>query len=97
MRRSCFTLTSFLLAGFIFAFGMAQPLQAQDIFARISPEDVLTMLDRPDVVILDVRTGASWDLATTKISGAIRESPDVAIDTWIGKYVKYKTYVLYCS
>jgi hypothetical protein len=97
MRRSKFTLTLFLFAGFIFVSGMAQSLQAQDTGPVLYPADLITMLDRPDVVILDVRAGASWDLATTKISGAIRESPDVAIDTWIGKYVKYKTYLLYCS
>ena len=96
MRRSGFTLTLFLFAGFIFVSGMVLHLQAMEIAVPIIyPEDLISMLDRPDVVILDVRSSVSWEQTTTKIRGAIREDPGIEIDTWISKYPKYKTYVLY--
>lgn len=98
MRRRGFTLTLFLFAGFIIVFGMVLHLQAMAMeiaVSRIYPEDLISMLDRPDVVILDVRSGTSWEPATTKIRGAIREDPGIEIDTWISKYPQYKAYVLY--
>jgi hypothetical protein len=98
MRRSGFILTWLMIAGFIMVSGTVAHLQAMEKVIAIPivyPEDLLSMLDRPDVVILDVRSTASWEPATTKIRGAIREDPGIDINTWIGRYPKYKTYVLY--
>jgi rhodanese-related sulfurtransferase len=71
-----------------------QAMEGEIAVSRIYPEDLISMLDRPDVVILDFRSSPSWDQSTTKIRGAIRIG---ATDTWISEYPKYRTYVLYCS
>jgi rhodanese-related sulfurtransferase len=52
------------------------------------------MLGKPDVVIVDVRTGSDWNASTSKIKGAVREEAD-KVDSWIEKYPRDKTLVFY--
>ena len=61
---------------------------------RISKEDLKEMLGKSDVVIVDVRTGSDWNASTSKIKGAVREEAD-KVDSWIEKYPRDKTLVLY--
>ncbi len=61
---------------------------------RISKEDLKELLGKPDVVIVDVRTGSDWNDSPVKVKGAVREEPD-KVDSWIEKYPKDKTLVLY--
>jgi rhodanese-related sulfurtransferase len=72
---------------------MVVPAMSQEV-PRISKEDLKEMLGKPDVVIVDVRTGSDWNASTVKVKGAVREEPD-KVDSWIEKYPKSKTVVLY--
>jgi len=61
---------------------------------RINKEELKGMLDKEDVVIIDVRVGKDWTASESKIKGAVREEPKKA-KSWATKYDKYKTFVLY--
>jgi hypothetical protein len=98
MRRVTLALTLVLSITFIFVAGMAQHLQAmgKEIgVPMVTKEELKSMIDRPDVVILDVRESESWKEAKTKIQGAVREAPEKGVEPWISKYPPDKTYVLY--
>ena len=69
------------------------PAMSQEV-PRISKEDLKEMLGKPDIVIVDVRTGSDWNDSSVKVKGAVREEPD-KVDSWIEKYPKDKTLVLY--
>ncbi len=64
--------------------------------ARITVDQLKSMLGRPDVVIVDVRDPISWDKSDSKIPGAVREDPD-RLAAWVSKYPKDKTMVFYCA
>jgi 3-mercaptopyruvate sulfurtransferase SseA len=64
---------------------------------RVSKEQLLSMMEKPDVVILDVRESESWKESKQKIRGAVREAPEKDIQGWLDKYPKEKTLVFYCS
>ena len=61
---------------------------------KISKEELKSMLGKPAVVVIDVRT--LWDrkMSLKQIKGAVREDPD-AVKSWAKKYSKEKTIVLY--
>ena len=61
---------------------------------KITKEEVLGMLGNPDVIIIDVRAGGSWNGSELKIKGAVREDPR-NVSLWIDKYPKDKTLVFY--
>lgn len=63
---------------------------------RIEPERLLSMMNDPDVTILDVRTGQDWTEATHKIKGAVREAPG-EFSRWALKYPRDRKYILYCE
>lgn len=63
---------------------------------RISKEELRELLGRPDVVVVDVRTGRDWRRSDEWIAGAVREDPG-AVSSWAGKYGKDTTLVLYCT
>jgi hypothetical protein len=63
---------------------------------RMTKEELKTLMDDNQVVILDVRAGGDWIRSRSKIKGAIRENPK-DVESWAGKYDKSKTYVLYCA
>jgi predicted sulfurtransferase len=62
----------------------------------ITAEQLSSLLGKADVVILDVRTPYDWLKSSSKIKGAVREDP-IKFATWMGKYPREKTIVLYCS
>ena len=64
---------------------------------RISKEQLMAMMDNPDVIILDVRESESWKDSKNKIQGAIREDPEKDVQGWADQYSKDKTLVFYCS
>jgi rhodanese-related sulfurtransferase len=94
MRRK---LLSVGLAGLVLAGGilMAICATAGDT-PRMTKEDLKARLGDSDLILLDVRTPASWDKSDKKILGAIRENPD-KFEFWADKYPKDKTLVLYCA
>lgn len=61
---------------------------------RMSRDELKAILGRTDLVVIDVRTGRSWEESHDKIKGAIREDPQ-EFKAWVNKYPKDKTYVLY--
>jgi rhodanese-related sulfurtransferase len=63
---------------------------------RITKEELKEMLGNPDVIIIDVRFGRGWENSELRIKGALREDPG-NVNSWISKYPKEKTLVLYCS
>jgi rhodanese-related sulfurtransferase len=90
------TLLGILLVAAWSTFATGTPASADDDIPRISQEDLKGRLENADVVVLDVRAGASWQGSDRKIKGAVREDPG-EVQKWIGKYPKEKTLVIYCS
>ncbi len=64
---------------------------------RMTKEELKGLLGKPDVIVIDVRVGASWSASKWKIQGAVREDPRAEIEDWAKKYSKDKTIILYCS
>ncbi len=96
MRRKVLpgVLAGFLLAGFVLS-GFAANLQAEEV-SRMTKEELKETLEKPGVVIIDVRANADWMESRQKIKGAVREDPK-KVASWMGKYPKDKTFVFYCS
>jgi rhodanese-related sulfurtransferase len=59
-------------------------------------EELKTMLDSDDLVILDVRAGRDWSTSEFKIPGAIRANGS-EFATWGNQYPKDRKIVLYCA
>jgi len=62
----------------------------------MTKEQLLPLLGKPDVIIIDVRTNYDWDSSKVKIKGAVREE-GMKFASWMKKYPKDKTIVLYCA
>jgi rhodanese-related sulfurtransferase len=71
------------------------PAMSQEV-SKMSKEELHKMLGKPDVIIVDVRSGTDWKASTMKIKGAVREEVD-SVDSWINKYPKDQTLVFYCA
>ena len=69
---------------------------AQADVERIPKEALKTMLDDPNLIILDVRRGKDWKSSEFKIKGAHYAKPE-NYSEWVGKYSKEKKIVLYCA
>lgn len=63
---------------------------------RMTIDELKKILDDPELVIIDVRTGSDWKTSSDKIKGAVREEYK-QVETWSSDYDKAKTIVLYCS
>ena len=93
-------LSSILLAIFLVVSGMTSKVQAMGKgveVPQVTKEQLLAMMGKPDVVILDVRESESWKKSKLKIQGAVREDPLKDVQGWFDKYPKDKTLVFYCS
>jgi rhodanese-related sulfurtransferase len=62
----------------------------------MTKEHLRSMLGKPDVIIIDVRTNYDWDNSKVKIPGAVREE-GMKFGSWMNKYPKDKTIILYCA
>jgi hypothetical protein len=62
----------------------------------MTKEQLLPLLGKPDVIIIDVSSVEGWDSRDKKIPGAFREEP-MKFESWMNKYPKDKTIILYCS
>ncbi len=80
----------FLISGEVTSFA-----QSGDV-PRMTKQALSAAMGKPDVIIIDVRTGIGWTDSDSKIKGAVREDPE-AIQSWANKYPKDKTLVLYCA
>jgi hypothetical protein len=85
---------SFLLGG-LAQTGLAMGKGTES--ARITKEQLFSMMGNPDVIILDVREPGSYKASQWKIKGAVREDPLRDVKVWAEKYPREKTLVLYCS
>lgn len=63
---------------------------------RMSTEQLKSMIEDPNVIVIDVRQDNDWAESNTKIKGAVRENP-AQPTAWMNKYPKEKTLVFYCS
>lgn len=81
----------FIVTGLFFA----ATLNAENI-PRISKEQLRKLFDKSDLIILDVRTKRDWKASKHKIQGAERAAPG-DFNSWVSKYPKDKTIVLYCA
>jgi hypothetical protein len=62
----------------------------------MTKEQLVPLLGKSDVIIIDVRTNYYWDKSDIKIKGAVREE-SMKFGSWMKKYPKDKTIVLYCA
>lgn len=63
---------------------------------RMTKDELRSLIDKADVIVVDVRTGRDWKSGEFKIHKAVREEPD-QVASWANKYSKDKTLVLYCA
>lgn len=85
-----------LLALFVIMAALLTVVYAEDDAPRIGQEQVLQMLDDPDLTILDARIVRDWRKSDMMIKGAIRVDPH-DVSSWIGKYSPDQKIVVYCS
>jgi len=91
-RFAMVTMFRVVLVISIFAFGIA----GADDSHMVTKEQLRSLLGRPDVIIIDLRSSHDWNKSKVKIPGAVREE-GVKFGSWMGKYPKNKTIVLYCA
>ena len=64
---------------------------------RIAKEELKAKMDKgEDILILDVRTGASYNGSNIKIKGAMRFAPN-DVDAWSKNLPKDKEIITYCT
>ena len=61
---------------------------------RITPEELKSMLNDSNLVIVDVRRNLDWDSSEYKIKGAVRADP-AKVESWASSFGKDKTFVIY--
>ena len=61
---------------------------------QITKEELKERLGDPDVIVLDVRPEQQWKQAKRILPGAVHEDC-TDVESWINKYPKDKTLVLY--
>jgi predicted sulfurtransferase len=64
--------------------------------AAMTKEQLKSLLGKPDVIIIDVRTNYDYDNSKVKIPGSVHEE-GMKFGAWMNKYPKDKTIVLYCA
>ena len=62
----------------------------------MTKEQLLPILAKSDVIVIDVRSSHDWDNSKMKLPMARREDP-MKFASWMKKYPKDKTIVLYCA
>lgn len=74
----------------------AGAIAAEDGVPRMEPQELVSMIDSPDVVIIDVRRKGDWKMSTVKIKNA-RRAESSEVKQWAKDLSKDKTIVLYCA
>ncbi len=77
--------------------GCVQKFSTEDRTPRVTKEELLAMMDRPEVVIIDVRKESVWRTGNMRIKGSVREDSNQDPRTWAGKYSHDKMLVFYCD
>ena len=81
---------------FLFQFVFTITSYGEDEVPRISTEELKSILDTPDLVLLDSRITKDWRKSDRKIVRAIRVDPH-DVSSWAGDYSKDNKIVVYCS
>ena len=81
-----------LMVFFILTSGIARADDAH----TMTKEQLLPILAKSDVIVIDVRSNYDWDKSKAKLPMAVREEP-MKFASWMNKYPKDKTLVLYCA
>lgn len=63
---------------------------------KMTKDELRTLIEKGDVVVLDVRSGRDWKSSEFMIHKAVREDPG-QVASWASKYAKDKTIVAYCA
>ena len=84
-----------LLVAAITLTGAGSALAGADV-PLMTTDELKSMLDNHDILILDVRIGKDWKSSEFKIKGATYAKPE-NYDEWANKYPKSKKIVLYCA
>jgi len=87
-----------VMAGLLLALVMiaAGSAFASDDVPRMDPDELLALVDSPDVVIIDVRRSGDWENSMFMIKNAVRRDYD-NVDSWAGDLPMGKIVVLYCA
>jgi rhodanese-related sulfurtransferase len=85
---TCFVWVSLIAADL----ALTAPPQAD----KITKEELLPLLGKPDVTIIDLRLPREWDASNIKLKAAVREDP-MKPGQWLDKYPKETMLVLYCD
>jgi hypothetical protein len=62
---------------------------------KITKEELKSVLDDPEITIIDVRMQRDWKSSDQKINGAVHEDPLEEEASWAVKYSKDRNIVLY--
>ena len=63
---------------------------------KITKEELLPLLGKADVAIIDLRLPREWDSSNVKLKCAVREDP-MKPGQWLDKYPKDKMLIIYCD
>jgi hypothetical protein len=96
MKKVMLAFTIMLLSGFIQTVLCAETAPGPESVPRMTKEQLKAQLGNSDFAIIDVRSVHDWDDSNAKIKGAVRED-SYKLGSWIDKYPKNKTIVLYCK
>ncbi len=94
MKEAIVMLMMTMILGFIQQTYCAETVLSPTDVPRITKEQLKAQMSNPDLVIIDVRSDHDWQDSQIKVKGAVREDPQKP-DSWINKYPKDKTFVLY--
>ena len=78
-----------------FVFAVLSSALSADV-SRMTKDELRVLIEKGDVIVLDVRSGRDWKSSEFKIPTAVREDPS-QVSSWATKYPKDKTLVLYCA
>jgi amino acid transporter len=95
MKKTQLIIFVVLLGLAVVQWGVSSAAAAPEV-PRMSKEELKAALGNNELVVIDVRVGKDWDASEIKIKGAVREDPK-ALDSWVARYPKDKTLVLYCA
>ena len=95
-KKGCLMVKHVVSAVVLVLIALAYGIAGADDAHMMTKEQLRPMLGKPDVIIIDVRTNYDWDNSKVKITGAVREE-GMKFGSWMNKYPKDKTIVLYCA
>ena len=64
--------------------------------SKVTVDELKSILDNPEITILDVRDVPDWNKSNMKIPNSIRETPD-DVSSWLNKYNKNQKIIVYCA